>query len=70
MKDLTIAYSLKSPVGTPVSQDAINAVQQSVNFLRQQGFKVVQKDSPVDGVKMMQTYYLGALEDGANASEN
>ncbi|KAF0338394.1 amidase family protein [Pediococcus acidilactici] len=69
LKDLTIAYSLKSPVGTPVSQDAINAVQQLVNFLRQQGFKVVQKDSPVDGVKMMQTYYLGALEDGANASE-
>lgn len=69
LKDLTIDYSLKSPVGTPVSQDAINAVQQSVNFLRQQGFKVVQKDSPVDGVKMMQTYYLGALEDGANASE-
>jgi amidase len=69
LKSLKIAYSLKSPVGTPVSADAKKAVLQSVKFLRQQGFTVVEKNSPVDGVKMMQTYYLGALEDGSAASE-
>lgn len=68
LRSLKIAYSLKSPVGTPVSQDAKNAVLNAVKFLRSQGFTVVQQDSPVDGVKLMQNYYLGALDDGSVAN--
>ncbi|MBD7895678.1 cell wall anchor protein [Limosilactobacillus sp. Sa3CUN2] len=68
LKKVKIAYSLTSPVGTPVSQDAKNAVLNAVNFLRRQGFNVVEQNSPVDGVKMMQAYYLGALDDGSVAN--
>ena len=46
LQDLKIAYSLKSPVGSVVSADAEKAVLNAVAFLRQQGFQVVEKDSP------------------------
>lgn len=68
LQDLKIAYSLKSPVGSAVSPDAEKAVLNAVAFLRQQGFQVVEKDSPVDGVKLMRAYYLGALSDGTVAN--
>lgn len=68
LRSLKIAYSLVSPVGTPVSQDARAAVLNAVQFLRAQGFNVVEQDSPVDGVKLMQNYYLGALSDGSIAN--
>lgn len=68
LKSVKIAYSLTSPVGTPVSQDAKNAVLKAVDFLRSQGFTVVEQSSPVDGVKLMQNYYLGALSDGSVAN--
>ena len=68
LQDLKIAYSLKSPVGSVVSPDAEKAVLNAVAFLRQQGFQVVEKDSPVDGVKLMRAYYLGALSDGTVAN--
>ena len=68
LRSLRIAYSLVSPVGTPVSQDARAAVLNAVQFLRTQGFNVVEQDSPVDGVKLMQNYYLGALSDGSVAN--
>lgn len=68
LQDLKIAYSLKSPVGFVVSADAKAAVLNAVTFLRQQGFQVVEKDSPVDGVKLMRAYYLGALSDGTVAN--
>lgn len=68
LRSLKIAYSLVSPVGTPVSQDARAAVLNAVQFLRAQGFNVVEQNSPVDGVKLMQNYYLGALSDGSVAN--
>ncbi|MFR0608213.1 amidase family protein [Limosilactobacillus balticus] len=68
LQDLKIAYSLKSPVGSVVSADAKAAVLNAITFLRQQGFQVVEKDSPVDGVKLMRAYYLGALSDGTVAN--
>ena len=58
LKGLTVAYSTKSPVGTPVSSDAVKAVDQAVNFLRSQGVTVKQVDPPVDGVALMKAYYL------------
>ncbi|MFC2684987.1 MAG: amidase family protein, partial [Limosilactobacillus oris] len=68
LRSLKIAYSLVSPVGTPVCQDARAAVLNAVQFLRAQGFNVVEQDSSVDGVKLMQNYYLGALSDGSVAN--
>jgi LPXTG-motif cell wall-anchored protein len=56
-KDLKIAYSTESPVGTPVTQDAVDAVNQAVAFLRAQGFDVVEAKPEIDGIKLMENYY-------------
>lgn len=68
LKKETIAYSTKSPVGTPVSQDAVDAVQQAVSFLKAQGFNVKQVDSPVDGKTLMMAYYKSGTSDGFAAN--
>lgn len=68
LKDTTIAYSTKSPVGTPVSQAAIDAVKQAVNFLKAQGFTVKEVTAPTDGVALMKAYYL--LDTGAGSVAN
>lgn len=56
-KDLKIAYSTESPVGTPVTQDAVDAVNHAVAFLRAQGFDVVEAKPEIDGIKLMENYY-------------
>lgn len=56
-KDIKIAYSTVSPVETPVTQDAVNAVEQAVSFLKGQGFDVVEAKPNIDGVKLMENYY-------------
>lgn len=68
LNQLKIAYSTVSPVGTPVSAAAQQAVLQAVKFLKAQGFTVVEQAAPVDGIKLMQNYFLGALSDGAVAN--
>lgn len=68
LKQLTIAYSTKSPVETPVSQDAIDAVSQAVAFLRSQGFHLKEVDSPVDGKALMMAYYKSATGSGFAAN--
>lgn len=68
LTQLKIAYSTTSPVGTPVSPDAKAAVLQAVAFLRQQGFQVEEHAAPVDGVQLMQAYFLGALSNGSTAN--
>ncbi|MDH5104492.1 amidase [Lentilactobacillus diolivorans] len=55
---LKIGYSTKSPVGTPVSNAAKQAVKEAVTFLDESGFDVEPADAPIDGTKLMQTYYL------------
>lgn len=57
-KKITVAYSLTSPVGTHVSQSAINAVQDAVTFLRAHHIETVQIDNPLDGIALMQSYYV------------
>lgn len=56
-KDISIAFSTVSPVGTPVSEDAINAVHDAVNFLTSLGFNLEEVSAPIDGTKLMQSYY-------------
>lgn len=64
-KEMTIAYSTKSPVGTPVEPEAIQAVETAVAFLRQQGFQVEEVEQPYDGVQLMENYYtIGASSMG------
>lgn len=55
---LKIAYTTKSPVGTAVSEDAKQAVHQTVKWLEKQGHTVVEVDNGVDGVQLMENYFL------------
>lgn len=62
-----IAYSTKSPVGTPVSADAVHAVIDLVKWLENEGFIVEEKDNGVDGIRLMENYYI--MNCGEMASE-
>jgi amidase len=57
-KPLCIAFSVKSPVGTPVSRDAVQAVEKAVRWLEKEGHMVEERENGVDGIKLMQNYYL------------
>lgn len=61
LKSLPIAYTLKLPMGTEVSQDAKNAIMDNVTFLRKQGFKVTEIDLPIDGRALMRDYSTLAI---------
>lgn len=61
LKSLPIAYTLKSPMGTEVSQDAKNAIMDNVTFLIKQGFKVTEIDLPIDGRALMRDYSTLAI---------
>ncbi|WP_211750152.1 amidase [Paenibacillus sp. Marseille-Q4541] len=53
-----IAYTTASPVGTPVSEDAKEAVHKLVRFLESEGHEIEEKLSPVNGVRLMENYYM------------
>lgn len=55
---IPIGYTTKSPIGTPVSDEAKQAVLDAVAFLRDQGFHVQKMYDPVDGRQLMRSYYL------------
>ncbi|AZZ60452.1 amidase [Oenococcus sp. UCMA 16435] len=57
-RNLTIAYTTKSPVGTEVSDEAKTAVDDAVDFLRSEGFHVEERENPLDGKEIMRLYYL------------
>lgn len=55
---LKIAFSTASPVGTPVSEEAVSAVKETALWLEKAGH-AVEEDSPkLDGVSLMEQYYL------------
>lgn len=56
-RPLRIAYCVDSPVGTPVSQDAKNALKQAVDFLASQGHELEEIAYPVDGRALIESYY-------------
>ncbi|MBO0477484.1 LPXTG cell wall anchor domain-containing protein [Vagococcus sp. DIV0080] len=56
-KEMKIAYSTESPVGTPVSEDSKLAVKEAVDFLKQEGFQVEEVTPDIDGIKLMEGYY-------------
>lgn len=55
---LRIAVAADSPVGTPVSQDAKDALQKTVQWLLQEGHEVEEASNGIDGIRLMQDYYL------------
>ena len=55
---LKIAFTTKSPVGTPVSEDAKLAVEKTVKWLEKEGHIVEEKDNGVDGLQLIKDYYL------------
>ena len=59
---IPIAYSLKTPAGTPIDMEAVQAVKNAVTFLNEQGYKTVEVDYPVDGKAMMEDYYVNAAK--------
>ncbi len=63
-KKLRIAFSVKSPLGTDVHPACIKAVERTAEFLADQGFIVEEKDAPVDGKKLANSYltmYFGEV---------
>lgn len=57
-KPLNIAYTTKSPVGTPVSADAERAVHRMIGWLEKEGHAVHEVDNGVDGIQLMENYFL------------
>ncbi|MFB1080991.1 amidase [Jeotgalibacillus sp. JSM ZJ347] len=53
-----IAYSIHSPVGTPVSKEAEKAVLKTVNMLKEAGFHCEEAAPPINGKELMQQYYM------------
>ncbi|MGX6969973.1 amidase family protein [Vagococcus bubulae] len=65
---IKVGYTTTSPVGTPVSDDAKQAVMNAVNFLNSKGFITEEITVPVDGVKLMHGYYEMATASGSLAN--
>lgn len=55
---IKIGYTTESPVGTPVSDDAKQAVKEAVEFLNQQGFSTYEAKPQTDGIALMKSYYI------------
>ena len=55
---LKIAFTTKSPVGTPVSEEAQLAVQKIVKWLEKEGHIVEERENGVDGIQLMKDYFL------------
>ncbi|HEM5315041.1 TPA: amidase [Streptococcus suis] len=58
-RPLKIAYYTKSPVGSKVSPEAVEAVQKACHHLVDLGHEVVElSEYPLDGVALMKSFYL------------
>jgi len=68
LDNIKIGYTTTSPVGTPVSEDAKQAVMNAVTFLKSKGFDVQEVNLPFDGKKLMQGYYDMATGSGTTAN--
>ncbi|MBO0468095.1 amidase [Enterococcus plantarum] len=55
---LKIAFFTESPVGTPVSVEAIKATHNAATFLEQQGHEVTEMSYPINGRQLIDSYYL------------
>ena len=53
---MRIAYSTQSPIGTAVSQDAIQAIQTTVQLLEALGHEVVEERPAIDGMQLAKDF--------------
>ncbi|WP_057737729.1 amidase [Liquorilactobacillus uvarum] len=63
---LRVAYSIESPVGSEVSNDAKTAVLEAVDFLNSQGIQTEEIKNPLNGSELMRSYYI--VNSGETAS--
>ncbi|RNA69366.1 amidase family protein [Alteribacter keqinensis] len=57
-KNWRVGFSLCSPVGTPVSEDAKEAVLKTIRWLEEQGVAVEEHAPDIDGTSLMEQYYI------------
>ncbi|QTN01077.1 amidase [Sediminibacillus dalangtanensis] len=57
-KKYRVAYTTASPVGTPVSKEAETAVHKVARWLEEQGHEVEEMEAPIDGIRLMENYYI------------
>lgn len=55
---LKIAYSFDSPIGTRISEDAKFAMLKALQVLEDAGFEVVPIKYPLNGISLMDSYYM------------
>lgn len=55
---LTIGFSYESPVGTPVGEEAKEAVLNTARYLDSQGYHLEEVTFPVEGRQLMEQYYM------------
>jgi amidase len=63
-KKLTIAFTVQSPLGTEVDPECREAVKKTAKFLESLGHNVVEREAPIDGRKIAQSYltmYFGEV---------
>lgn len=56
LKPLRIAFSTESPIGTKVSQDAIQAIQKTAKLLESLGHHVVEMKPQIDGMMLAKDF--------------
>lgn len=57
-RTLKIGYSLESPVGTPVSEEAKRTTKKLLHWLEKQGHIVEEAQNGIDGTQLMRDYYI------------
>ncbi|OTP11852.1 hypothetical protein A5844_000066 [Enterococcus sp. 10A9_DIV0425] len=56
-KSLRIAVCIESPIGTSVSEEAMQAVKEAMFFLDQEGHEIIEIPYPLDGRRLIHSYY-------------
>ncbi len=56
-KKLKIAFSTYSTIGTPVSQDAIKAIEKTAKLLESLGHEVVEDRPAIDGMQLAKDFH-------------
>ena len=56
-KQKRIAFSVRSPLGTEVDPECIEAVRKTVQLLEEMGHEVEEVDAPVDGKRIANSYF-------------
>ena len=66
-KRLKIGFSTRSPIGTKVSQDAVDAIHQTVKLLESLGHVVEQAEPNIDGMQLAKDFTLTWFSQTASA---